>query len=206
MSSSGFPPDAGTVLVVDASVVINLNATGLAPDIIRACPGEMVVTANACTELARGTRNGHKDGKKLQALIEAGAVRVVELGETGMRIYGSLVEGTALRTLDDGEAATIGYAYEAGAMAVIDERKARTLCAANFPCLTLASTVDLLLHDRIASGLGAKRQVEALVNALRMARMRVPPHQIDAVVSLIGPEAASTCNSLPRAIRAAARS
>lgn len=30
----------GTVLVVDASVVINLNATGLAPDIIRACPAK----------------------------------------------------------------------------------------------------------------------------------------------------------------------
>lgn len=166
----------------------------------------MVVTANACAELARGRHNGHNDGERLQALIGAGAVRVVELSENGMRIYGSLVEGTALRTLDDGEAATIGYAYEAGAVAVIDERKARTLCVADFPGLSLASTVDLLLHDRIASALGAKRQVEAVVNALRIARMRVPPHQIDAVVSLIGPEAASICNSLPRAQRAPAQS
>ena len=56
-----------------------------------------------------------------------------------MRIYGSLVEGTALRTLDERGSRDHRYAYEAGRMAVIDERKARTLCAANFPCLTLAS-------------------------------------------------------------------
>ena len=202
MSSSGFPPDAGAVLVVDASVVINLNATGIAPDIIRAWPGKVVVTANAYAELARGTGNGHQDGTKLQMLLEEDYVRVVELSERGARVYAGLVNGAALRTLDDGEAATIGYAHETGAVAVIDERKARTLCAADFPDLTLASTVDLLLHSRIADALGAKRQVEAILNALRMARMRVPPHQIEAVIRLIGLEAASTCNSLPRVRRA----
>ena len=62
----------------------NLNATGLAPDIIRALSGEMVVTANACKpNFARGTRNGHKDGKKLQALIEQGPCVWSNLGRPG---------------------------------------------------------------------------------------------------------------------------
>src|SRR5215469_16749115 len=52
-------------------------------------------------------------------------VRVVQLGDDGKRVYGSLVEGTAARTLDDGEAATIAYAHEAGAVALIDEKKAQ---------------------------------------------------------------------------------
>ncbi len=201
MSSFGFLLNASAVLVVDASVVINLNATGMASEIIRACPGELVVTENACAELFRGTRSGYKDGENLQVLIRAGALRAVALGEGGKRVYGSLIEGTALRTLDDGEAATIGYAVEAGAVAVIDERKARGLCSTGFPYLTLASTVDLLLHECIARALGAQRQAEAIFQALRVGRMRVPPEHIDAVVALIGADAAASCNSLPRAKR-----
>ena len=55
-------------------------------------------------------------------------MRVVQLGDDGKRVYGSLVEGTAARTLDDGEAATIAYAHEAGAVALIDEKKAQAIC------------------------------------------------------------------------------
>lgn len=203
MISSSFPLDAASTLVVDASVVINLNATGRALEIIRAQPGAMVVTDNALAELARGSRNGHGDGEKLHALIKAGAVRAVSLNDHGNRIYESLVEGAALRTLDDGEAATIGYAHQVGGIAMIDERKARTICANDFPQLTLLSTVDLLIHDMIQRALGKRGQTEAIVSALRGARMRVPPHQIEIVVGLIGCEAAATCHSLPRSVRTA---
>lgn len=203
MNSSSFPLNATSTLVADASVAINLNATGCALEIIRAQPGTMVVTDNALAELARGSHNGHSDGERLQALIAAGAVRVASLDDRGNRIYESLVEGTALHTLDDGEAATIGYAHQAGGIAIIDERKARTICEKNFPHLTLVSTVDLLVHDVVERALGKQRQAEAIINALRGARMRVPPHQIEVVVGLIGSEAAATCHSLPRTVRAA---
>lgn len=203
MNSSSFPLDATSTLVADASVAINLNATGCALEIIRAQPGTMVVTDNALAELARGSHNGHSDGEKLQALIDAGAVRVVSLDDHGSRIYESLVEGTALRTLDDGEAATIGYAHQVGGIAMIDERKARTICAGDFPHLTLISTVDLFINDMVERALGKRRQAEAIVNALRGARMRVPPHQIETIVALIGDEAAADCHSLPRAVRTA---
>ena len=203
MSSSSFPISRRTVIVADASVVINLNATGCALDIIRAQPGSVVVTENAFAELAAGTHKGHNDHEQLQALINAEAVRIVQLGEAGNRVYASLVEGSALRTLDDGEAATIGYAHETGGVAMIDERKARTICAEEFPDLTVASTIDLLTHELIQSALGAQGQINAIVNALRIARMRVPPHQIEMTVKLIGDEAAVICNSLPKAVRAA---
>lgn len=203
MNSSSFPLDATSTLVADASVVINLNATGYALEIIRAQPGSMVVTDNAFAELARGSSNGHGDGEKLRTLVETGAIQLVSLGERGSRIYESLVEGSTLRTLDDGEAATIGYAHQMGGIAMIDERKARTICATDFPHLALASTVDLLTHELVERAVGRRGQTEAIVNALRGARMRVPPHQIDIVVSLIGNEAAAACHSLPRSVRAA---
>lgn len=204
MSSSSFPIDVRTVFVADASVAINLNATGCAHEIIRAQPGIVAITENALAELAAGKRNGHQDYDRLQALIANNVVRVVRLGDTGNLVYASLVEGTALRTLDDGEAATIGYAHETGAVALIDEKKAQAICAAEFPRLKVLSTVDLLTHNLVADALGQHALAQALVNALRDARMRVPSHQIEKVIKLIGEEAALNCTSLPKARRVVA--
>lgn len=108
-----------------------------------------------------------------------------------------------MRTLDDGEAATIAFAYETGAVALIDEKKAQHICAAHFPHLRVMSTVDFLMQDSIISALGQPALSQALLYALRYARMRVPPHQIEKVVDLIGEEAAATCVSLPKTHRTA---
>jgi predicted nucleic acid-binding protein len=201
MNSSSFPTNFPSILVADASVIINLNATGRALDIIRAYKGSVVVTKIAFAELVAGSRNGHSDDKKLEALVDCGAVRLVELGEVGNSVYSSLVEGAASSTLDDGEAATIGYAYETGAVAMIDEKKARNICSNEFPNITVISTVDLLTHKVIENALKKEGQINAILNALCDARMRVPPHQIEMIVNLIGDEAAVRCNSLPRAVR-----
>lgn len=201
MISSSSPIETPPMLVADASVIINLNATGCASDIIRAYEGSVVVTAIAFAELVAGARNGHSDDKKLQALVDSGAVSLVHLGDIGNAIYSSLVDGSASCTLDDGEAATIGYARETGAAAMIDERKARSICEREFPELAVLSTVDLLTHDVVGTVLGKEGQINAILNALRDARMRVPSHQVEMIVSLIGDEAAATCNSLPRAVR-----
>lgn len=204
MSSLSFPTDPLTVLVADASVVINLNATARAADIVRALPNPLVVTENSFNELRSGASNGHNDAEQLEQLIALGVINVVELGDLGAEIYGSLIEGAALRTLDDGEAATIGFAHQSSGVAVIDERKGRSICAASFPELLVASTVDLLTHENIANALGRQGQIEAILKALRNARMRVPLDQIEKVVGLIGTEQAATCPSLPRSMRAIA--
>lgn len=201
MSSSSFLINNKTILVADASVVINLNATGTASDIIQALPGSFVVTKNALEELSTGAHNGHTDAEKLRALVACGLIRIVELGEFGDSIYSSLVEGEASRTLDDGEAATIAYAHENGAVAMIDEKKARSICQGAFPDLKMISTIDLLTHKLVKMALGAEIQRSSVVNALRDARMRVPGHQIDMVVKLIGDETAATCVSLPMSVR-----
>lgn len=203
MISSNFLADPRTVLVADASVVINLNATGCAREIIAALPNRWAITANALAELVGGTRNGHDDARVLQALIDDGIIDLVRLGDTGSNVYETLVDGSALRTLDDGEAATIGHAHEIGGIALIDERKATNLCGDRFPELPVVSTIQLLLHKAVVGALGQQGHVDAVIGALQKARMRVPPDQISRVVAIIGEKSASSCMSLPKAARAA---
>jgi predicted nucleic acid-binding protein len=201
MISSSSLVSNGAVLVLDASVVINLNATARAVDIIRGLPHQFVVTNNAIAELAAGRNSGHDDARKLQALIDSGLVTAQEVGDEGIHIYESLVEGSTVGTLDDGEAATIAYAAEVGAVAVIDERKARKICKLCFPQLAVLSTVDLLLHGSLELSLGSQGQSDAIFDALRVGRMRVIPERLEMVVGIIGVERASVCQSLPRNYR-----
>jgi predicted nucleic acid-binding protein len=203
MSSSSFLVSPHAKLIADASVVINLNATLRAVDIIKALPGPLLVTENACTELEGGIRNGHRDYEQVSKLIEEGLVQRVQIGAAGASVYESLIDGSAMQTLDDGEAATIAYAHETAGVALIDERKARTLCATSFPGLVVASTVELLLQEAIALALGEQGQADALISALTKARMRVPPEQLERIRTIIGVERAATCTSLPKSARKA---
>ena len=183
MNSSSFLTDPHTKLIADASVIINLNATLRAADIIKAIPGPLLVTENACAELEGGARNGHRDYEQLLQLIDGDLVQRVSIGRGSVSVYESLIDGSVLRTLDDGEAATIACAHEMAGVALIDERKARSLCKVSFPGLVVASTVDLLIHSFIASVLGKKGQADALANALTGARMRVPPEHLERIKS-----------------------
>lgn len=201
MISSSFLTDPQVTLVIDASVAINLNATNQAVNIISTLPSVMVVTQNAIDELERGIRNGHDDAKLLQELVAQNLISPVIMGESGLKVYETLIGGDALNTLDDGEAATIAYAIEVGGVAVIDEKKARRICAECFPYVRLLSTVDLLLDKLIFDALGSIEQAEAIYRALTFARMRVPEEHLALVASVIGEERAVMCSSLPKALR-----
>lgn len=200
-----FPIEKSTMLVADASVIINLNATLRAGEILDTLPNGLLVTKSACDELEAGLRSGHCDAEKLAVLIEQGRVRIANLGAVGQSIFERLIDGPAKETLDDGEAATIAYACEASCVALIDERKARRICAAAFPDLVVASTAELLASAPVRQRLGAAGQVAAVLNALRGGRMRVPAEHVRVIVSLIGEEEASTCVSLPTRVRQTSR-
>ena len=133
-------------------------------------------------------------------LIAADIVQRIEVGPSGAAIYESLINGSARLTLDDGEAATIACAVELAGVALIDERKARALCAVSFAALPLVCTVQLI-HDAVVAALGAQSQVDALIAALQRGRMRVPTEYMTKVVALIRPENAANCASLPKAAR-----
>lgn len=198
MSFSNSLDNHASVLVADASVIINLNATKQAPQIIKALPSSLVITDNAWLEIESGRAYGHLDADSLNELERSGLVCRVSLDDQALDIYESLIDGRAAKTLDDGEAATISFAVTTHAVALIDERKARSLCSQTFPSLEFASTTDVLMHPAILKSLGADARHDAIFNALVDARMRVPSQQVEAVKHLIGPHKVKRCTSLPK--------
>ncbi|MCE2399196.1 MAG: hypothetical protein J4F34_09265 [Gemmatimonadetes bacterium] len=199
MKSSSFPGEPDIPVVTDASVIINLNATRTAAAVINGFPNRFLVTDTVRGELLTGGPRGHQSWEELEALIRNGSIELVELDPDDGPVYRSLVEGGFRETLDDGEAATIAHAVVRGAVALIDERKARRICADRFPALRLASTVDVLCHGLVKRALGESGQRDVVFRALRDARMQVVPRdRLREVVELIGADRAAKCPSLPR--------
>jgi predicted nucleic acid-binding protein len=193
--------NSASVLIADTSAVINLNATGCAPQILRALPNKLVVADIVCAELNEGRDKGRKDAELTEQLVREGIISMVTLSEAGLRHFEGLTIGPANETLDDGEAATLAYALETGAVPIIDEKKATRICAARFANAAPASSVDILAHIDVQRALGQDVLATAAFAALQEARMRVLDHHLEWVVTLIGQDRASQCASLPRKIR-----
>lgn len=197
--------DPEVPVVADTSAVINLNATGCGAAILQALPNRLLVVNTVSTELLDGQRPGRCDAALLDEVVAAGLASLVQLGDRAYQHFGALVAGPAMDTLDDGEAATIAYAAEHGALAIVDERKATRICAERLPDLRTGCTVDMLCHPDVGAALGRSNLSDAVFHALRDGRMRVFPRHAEWVVGVIGNERAALCTSLPRSIRARQR-
>ena len=97
--------EASALLVADTSVVINLNATGCAAQILEALPYRIVILDSVKAELEFGRQRGRSDANRTGALISGEHLKIVRLGDKGLEVFESLVVGSAAETLDDGEAA-----------------------------------------------------------------------------------------------------
>lgn len=188
---------SSTHIVADASVVINLIASHFAHEILRALPQRMVVVDLVLNELNEGPKKGKSDVGMINSLIDSNLMRVVSLGEVGEQIFEQLVIGIANETLDDGEAASIGYAYEHSLRIAVDERKARRRCMEQFPSLDLISTIDLFKNIHVQDALGKPNLSSAVLNALQRGRMKVLRSHHRWVVETIGQKQADSCSSLP---------
>ena len=206
MGSSTTLTDPTAQLVVDASTIINLIATGSARAVISALPNSIVVVDVVTGELETGRARGRDACDHLKELATAGVLDIVELGDDAARHFEELVIGPAVATLDDGEAATIAYTLSHDGTALIDERKATRMCAERFPQLRVACTVDLLIHPNVQQQLGLDLMADAVFKALHDGRMGVLPHHLEWIVGLIGDERAARCPSLPRQVRVSPRS
>lgn len=189
--------------VADASVWINLVATGCADRILKFYGGTLEITQTALSELERGRAKGRQAADEVAALLHVGLMRTVDLDPQDEDLFLSLVAGSAAQTLDDGEAATLVHAHRVGTTAFIDERKATSLAAVRFPGLVVASTVDLLFAPVVRDGLGEAVLGDALYGALVGAKMRVAAHRAAEVVACVGLERAEGCSSLPASVRRA---
>lgn len=201
MSFTSCLSDSPAVLVLDASVVVNLNATGCADEIIGTLGHSCVVTDNVLRELELGEARGYSDATQLKQLRDNKLLDIVCLDPRMNGTYIQLVAGSTADTLDDGEAATLAYAVGDNAWAAIDERKALRICRERFAKVHTASTIDLLAYPTLANSLGRPVLADAIHNALVSANMRVFEHQLDWVVEMIGSNRARQCLSLPARYR-----
>jgi predicted nucleic acid-binding protein len=185
-------------LCVDASAIINLNASEAAPDILRALPERLLVVDVVVNELEEGRKTGRQDAQLLAQWLQAQLIERDQLSEPDELLFESLVWGPAAATLDDGEAATMAYAVGRSLPIVLDDQKARRIWQERFAHLSILSSVDLFRHTEVQRALGQDRLAASVFNALKSARMRVLAEHTRWVTGLIGEANARECKSLPQ--------
>lgn len=195
-------PDFAGPLVADTSVLINLCATGSFEELLAALPGVLMIVEEVLREFEAGQEKGATRAGDFSAWAERGMLTVAALNEIGLRHFDHLTDKPSL---GDGEAAVIACALERGGTAVIDESKGLRICRERFPHLPTASTMDLLTCRQAATALGREGQAQAVYNALRLGRMRVPEEYHEKTLALIGRKRARQCLSLPARIREGGR-
>lgn len=189
------------VIVLDASVIINLLATENAGAILQALEADLVVTGNVVREIDQGAANGRSESKHLAELIDSRVLRAEELAGLSLEHFFDMVSGHTSNSLGDGEAATLAYAYSNRCSAAIDEKKATRIAGERFEAMKLVTTIDILAYESVQALLGHEVLANATLQALRISRMQVRPHQFDWVANLIGEGDLAECASLKRLAR-----
>ena len=201
MATSSSLSDACEALLLDASVVVNLNATGYSAQILSALPFNVLVPRPVIRELRNGAAKGHADATDLDELLNQSIVSEAPVVGAAQGEFIALPSGFSVSSLGDGEAATIACAYSSGAWAAIDERKARRICADRYQTIQVVSTVDILAYDSVSETLTEDEMAKSVFAALEVANMHVHPEHLDWVTDWIDDHLLHRCLSLPRAIR-----
>ena len=181
------------LLVSDASVWINLVATGHIELVLQSSPARHLITTTALIELESGREKGRQAASVVADLVAKGLIDQVPLSPSDEQVFLDLIVGEQSDTLDDGEAATIATALGKSATAVIDKRKATTLCQRRYPSLMVTSTTDLLLSSQVRGSMEEDRLAECIYGALVYARMRVPEHHLEDVCAMLDLERRQQC-------------
>lgn len=201
MTFSSCLTDHERAIVLDASVIINLLATGHASKILRALGMPLFVTGNVVREIEQGAANGRPESALLAELITSNCLQLQELSGPSLEHFFSMVSGNTSDSLGDGEAATLALAHCNGCAAAIDEKKATRIAGERFSAVKLVTTVDILAHAPVRTSLGHEALADGATQALQVARMQVRPHQLTWVTQLIGEDNLAKCASLKKYVR-----
>lgn len=199
-----FSGNVSSNLVVDTSVIINLNATGQGAEVVRAFGVTLRASTIVRDELVADRFSARNDAELAKKLVDDGLLEFVDLDDEGERLFASLVSGSAAETLDDGEAATLAVGAVLGHTVVIDERKAQRIAGGRFTSMQIIMTADILCSERVVAGLGIATVGNLIFCGLVGARMFVPERHHGWVADVLG-ERIAKCHSLPVALRQVAR-
>jgi len=188
MNFSNSLTDAKMPLVVDTSVLISIHSCGQGERIFSTIPNPIIVPKVVADEFQRGT----EDKLFLPKLISSNVVLVEETTEEEDETYLEL-----LKSLDDGESATIAIAFHRKFLPIIDERKGRTKAIELDAKLIPGWSLDLFQHPAIGKLLGEYKNIELIFLALRDSHMRIPEEKADEIINLLGESRARECTCLP---------
>jgi hypothetical protein len=171
LPSNTFP--AGP-LVLDASVLFNILATGVAPDILTALDVPCWVEERTAAEVRR--MPGEKtESMPLLSLFDGGHLRLCRMSPTAYDIYLSLISGPSTETLDDGESAAIATCVTGLGSIVLDDKKARRVCTKRFGQVSVASSLYLIVEAARRGEWNEERLLDAIQRAREISRMSIVP-------------------------------
>jgi predicted nucleic acid-binding protein len=191
-------------LVLDASVAINIATAAQRQAILKSIPNEVLITEIALDELRVGATRGRENFQRINELIRSNDIRVVGLQNEAEEIFQSLVFGSTVETLDDGEAATLAYCAASTCVALTDDGKAVQLAKRRFPALAVAHSIDLLAHPHTVAAFDPEVLSDLVFSVVQSGRMKVFPQHLAWVTTLLGPDRCSQCPSLPQSVRTTA--
>lgn len=170
------PDQYSLVLILDASCLLNLYATGRLGEILmvsqyRFALADYVLEEEALFTLVREFADGPLEQVPvdLQPSIEDGLIEVMSL-ESAEEV--ATFVDFAIQ-IDDGEAITAALATHRACSLATDDRKARRVIAAQAPTVPLVSTLDLLSEWAEASQKSTS-ELRAVMEAMRSGANYVP--------------------------------
>ena len=184
------------LLVIDASVAINLLGTGRCADLLRMLNQRVLIDELALSEVTSDPFSKRPGREAMDELIRAGLISAARLSALAFEAFLELTGARPPDDLGDGEAATIAQSFDIGAVPVIDERKATRISLSLRPDHPILHTIDILACSAVTTSLTREEHGDLVYAALVHARMRVPIPCRDWVSVLIGPERTGTCPSL----------
>ena len=184
------------VLVIDASIAINVLGTGRPADLLRMLNRKVLIDELALEEVTSDPFSKLPGREAMEALIRPGLISSVRLSALAFEVFLELTGATPPDDLGDGEAATIAQSFDIGAVPVIDERKATRISLSLRPKHPILHTIDILACSAVTTALTRQELGDLIHAALSHARMRVPIPCRDWVCAVIGPERARSCPSL----------
>ncbi|MXZ01096.1 hypothetical protein F4Y93_10775 [Candidatus Poribacteria bacterium] len=164
------------VLILDASCLLNLYATGrfgeiLVVSLYRFAVADYVLDEEALFTLVRESFDGplERAPVDLRPFIEDGLVEVMSVEST--EEIATFVD-LAIQ-IDDGEAITASLAAHRGCAVATDDRKARRVIAEQAPTVPLVSTLDLLSEWAEASQMSMS-ELKSVFAAMQTGASYVP--------------------------------
>jgi hypothetical protein len=162
----------GTILITDASVLINLVASGAAGDILSGCGVEFKACPDVIREVKvlRDRETGEEHAIDLEPFFAAGLLERIE-PETDLE-FELLIDYAALLGAGDGEAMCFALAESRGHPIAIDDERAIRRAKKRYPNFETLGTLELLILWQERNGLADERMGQLLQSIFRFARFR----------------------------------